>query len=297
MRCESLEQRRLMSVSFDVPGKIITVNGTNADDTITAKIEAGNLQISDNGALFSVTASAVKKIFVFGKDGHDNITLDPSVNMASHLDSGPNTIIDSGDTIQGGSGPDIIHLRSANGSARGGSGNDVIYNYIGLTQLFGQGGNDQLHNVSTTPTSSLYDGGGGYDLVNMSNVNAGIVLRNGVSGIYFPDTGIPPIVDGSNADSVANMESFYGGKGNDYIFGNDVSNYIRGYGGNDYIRGGGGNDELDGGAGNDQVFGDAGNDILRLRDGLSDTGNGGNGFDSAQSNASDILNSIEASIP
>lgn len=297
MHFDSLESRRLMSVSFDVPAKTLTVQGSDADDVVSVKVSGGLLQVTDNGAVFSVTASAVKKIFVFTKDGADNITLDPSVTIASHLDSGPNTITDAGDQVQGGSGPDIIHLRSANGAASGGAGNDVLYNYIGLTELRGQGGNDQLVNKTTATTESLYDGGSGYDLVNFSSATVGLVLRNGTSGKYFPDTGNPPIVDGSNSDTIANAESLYGGSGNDFIYGDDNSNYLKGNGGNDHIRGGGGNDVLDGGAGNDAVFGEAGHDTLYLRDGFNDYGNGGSGTDSAQSNAGDILDSIENAIP
>jgi len=85
-------------------------------------------------------------------------------------------------------------------------------------------------------------------------------LENDVSGVSGVDGKILPPDLRPNADSIS------GGRGGDWIFGQQ---------GNDNLSGGSGGDVIRGGTGNDVMHGDAGNDEM----------NGGNGFDSVSGDA------------
>lgn len=300
MHIDALESRSLMSVSVDVPAQTLTINGRDGiqgDDVITAKVEAGLLKVSDNGADFSITASSIKKIFIFAKAGADQITLAPSVTQRAVVFSGSGGAGGAGDEIQTGSGNDEIRLQSPFSTARGGSGNDYITNEVGASGLYGEAGNDQLLSRLVADGDSFYDGGPGYDAADYSAAKGGLVIRNGQTGTYAADTGNPPIVSGATDDTLVNFEGFYGGSGDDFIYGDNNSNLLRGNGGNDYLQGNGGADTIEGGAGTNTLVGNDGNDIFRSRNGAKDTVIGGSGFDQAQSDAIDVLNSIEAAIP
>ena len=123
MRIEPLEARRLLSVSFDVPRKTLTVIGRDQsfngppDDVITVRVEHGLLRVSDNGAGFGVTASAVRTIVIDGRFGRDRITLAPSVTQRAIVYSGMGGSGGGGDDdIQTGSGNETIYLQASSGA-------------------------------------------------------------------------------------------------------------------------------------------------------------------------------------
>lgn len=299
MRIETLELRRLLSVSLDVPAKTLTIEGKDGiqgDDVISASVADGKLTVDDNGAMFAVTSSAVKSIVVYLRAGGDHLTLAPSVTQRAVVYSGSGAANAAGDEIQTGSGNDEIHLESNFSTASGGAGDDVLYNHKGINILHGNGGNDRF--VADRPSDeNAYDGGLGYDTADFSGVTDGVVLRNGETGRYAPNSGNPPVVDGPSHDFISEVEAFFGGSGNDYIYGDGSSNRLKGNGGNDYISGAGGNDTIDGGGGHNVLFGGQGNDLFYTRNGVGDYVNGGTGFDRAQSDAFDTLDSIEGLIP
>ncbi|HEX2084584.1 MAG TPA: hypothetical protein VHF89_02800 [Solirubrobacteraceae bacterium] len=102
-----------------------------------------------------------------------------------------------------------------------------------------------------------------------------------------------------------------GGPGADTITTGDADDIVNGGGGNDVARTGGGNDQLLGDAGDDQLTGEAGddafqggaggdvadggagNDDLRIRDGLVDRGQCGDGADTVQADEGDQLDACE----
>lgn len=87
----------------------------------------------------------------------------------------------------------------------------------------------------------------------------------------------------------------YGLDGADSLVGNGSSDRLRGGDGDDTLSGNGGRDFLHGNAGSDRLLGGAGNDVLSD---IGSTGvdilNGNDGTDWAESDVSDLLESIEA---
>src|SRR5262245_48394023 len=104
LRLESLEGRRLLAT--------LTVTGTAGNDAIAAWVTGDLLNVSVNGAVFSVPNSAFDHIRVLGIGGDDRIKLDTSVLQSAELDGG-----DGNDSITAGGGVSLVH---------GGAGNDVL---------------------------------------------------------------------------------------------------------------------------------------------------------------------------
>lgn len=115
MLLESLESRRLMSVSLSAAG-VLTVTGKNDPnpangDHINIYVSGSNLKVNDNSAVSTFQLTKVKSLVVNLRAGDDNLTIDPNVTLPSTIDSGTATSF-AGDVIQGGSGPDLIYLRA-----------------------------------------------------------------------------------------------------------------------------------------------------------------------------------------
>ena len=109
------------------------------------------------------------------------------------------------------------------------------------------------------------NGGSGTDAADYSAyaANLSITLNGGstaVVGGSGPST--------SASDTLANIENFIGGSGNDTITGDGSANVLSGGSGNDTINGAGGNDTLEGGAGDDTLNGGAGSDTLVFKPGF-----------------------------
>jgi len=85
MHLETLESRRLLSVSFNSSTGLLTVLGTSRDDTVNMSVTNGVLRVVENGQTRSFTATRVKRIHVDGKLGADNITLADSVKAPATL--------------------------------------------------------------------------------------------------------------------------------------------------------------------------------------------------------------------
>ena len=133
---ESLETRRLYSVTATSTGGVLTVLGDNNSNAITVSRDvAGNLRVN-NGAVAitgaAATVASIHSIRVVGQAGNDTITLDetngplPSANLSGGSGN---------DTLTGGAGNDFID---------GGTGNDVLLGKGGADQLLGQDGDDIL---------------------------------------------------------------------------------------------------------------------------------------------------------
>ncbi|QOV88896.1 calcium-binding protein [Humisphaera borealis] len=298
MLLESLESRRLMSVSLSAAG-VLTVTGKNDPnpangDHINIYVSGSNLKVNDNSAVSTFQLTKVKSLVVNLRAGDDNLTIDPNVTLPSTIDSGTATSF-AGDVIQGGSGPDLIYLRSYYGLAKGGAGNDTLQNLGGINILSGDGGDDVLINKAVGTTESKFAGGSGTDTIDYSTATYNMILRNGQVGEYFLSNGAPVINGPGLPDAVETMENFYSGSGNDYIYGTSGNNIIRAGAGKDQVRAGAGNDTINGGTGEDALFGEDGNDTFYSKDSTKDFLSGGIGTDKANKDAIDVINSVEAS--
>jgi Ca2+-binding RTX toxin-like protein len=153
--------------------------------------------------------------------------------------------------------PDVENLT-------GGGNNDGKGHNGAVDQLDGGPDNDTLDGGPPGSWGAEFNGGYGNDTVTYA-------ARTDNVKIYL---------DGSpnGEDKILNVETAYGGSGDDTIIGNDGPNAIFAKGGNDIIGGAGEKDYLYGGEGNDQLWGGGGNDSLVGSDG-ADTFFGGEGAD------------------
>ncbi len=128
---------------------------------------------------------------------------------------------------------------------------------------------DDEYRVNT----GTYDGLGGNDSLNMSNVGDFITIRNNVGMQIIRNIENFLAGDGGDVINLADTEiaygdvNIFGGEGNDILWSNIGNDTIYGAGGDDIIDGGPGNDMLYGNADNDQIFGGAGDDRLEGGDG------------------------------
>ncbi|MGO4910536.1 DUF4114 domain-containing protein [Pseudorhodobacter sp. W20_MBD10_FR17] len=193
---------------------------------------------------------------------------------------------DSADTIDGGTGDDVL---------LGGHGDDKLYGGDGADTLNASQGNDTADGGAGNDTINLEDGndfgfgGLGADTINAGDGNDVVYGGDGNDALrggngddqLFGEAGSDEINGGAGADLVD------GGAGADNLFGNDGDDMLLGGEGNDTLDGGNNNDKLDGGAGNDLLLGGTGSDTLsggagedKLVGGLgSDTIEGGAGND------------------
>jgi Ca2+-binding RTX toxin-like protein len=254
----------------------LIANGTSGNNKITVSLVSGKLNVVNDGATSSFTATSVKKINVYGLAGNDTITIGAGV-IGSGVDGGTGDDVISGgtgnDTLGGGDGNDRLGGSDGSDWLKGGNGNDVLSGNAGNDRLDGGAGGDVLM------------GGAGSDTADYSGRSAGvIVLLDNIN-----NDGQSGELDNVRSD----VENVWGGSGADRITGSSGANSFKGNGGNDTLFGGDGNDTLDGGAGADQLVGQAGNDRFYARDGVIDIVDGGSGTDSAQVDKTDKRTSIE----
>ena len=290
---EALEGRRLLSASL--VGGTLTIVGTGGNDTLgVGQFGAATIRVEDNGIVRFFSDAAVDRIVVSGGAGSDFLTLARGTGGA----------VNEPGTLFGGPGNDRLVGGAAGDRLRGDADND---------NLFGGDGNDVLD--GGTGTDDLRGGPGLGDVVSYASATRGVF----VSPNNVADDGPPGESDNVSSD----VEGFDGSPFNDVYVGSIAGNTARGFGGADILFGGGGNDGLVGGTGNDLLVGGTGNDSLAGEDGDDqlvgglgfDRLNGGNGndffyaagdaspagrdtliggpgFDLAEYDASDVLDSI-----
>ncbi len=132
-----------------------------------------------------------------------------------------------GESIDGGSGDDILIALAGNDVIRGRAGNDTVDGGDGDDQLYGDDGNDNL--LGQVGADALY-GGNGDDRLQGGEGNDSL----------HGDDGSDALLGQEGADTL------HGGNGDDTLLGGE---------GNDSLYGEYGNDVLDGGAGNDYLCG------------------------------------------
>ena len=253
--------------------EIIAFAGTDVSGFAGAVAAAGQiLQISDNPDLFAMLGTT------YGGDGITTFAL-PDLRGRSIVGAG--TTISGDDFVLGqelGSATitltldDIPDLKfsgtSGDEALYGGNGNDVIRGLAGGDLIVGNGGNDVLLGQAGDDTIR---GGEGNDVITAGDGADDIDGGNGIDTLIYAATNANIAVDlGANTigggdaegDTIANIESFTAGGGNDHITGSDAANVLIGNGGNDTISGLAGNDIVSGGGGADHL--DGGDDIDTL---------------------------------
>ncbi len=164
----------------------------------------------------------------------------------------------SANTIDGGTGNDLISGLDGNDSINGNAGNDTLIGGPGSDTLVGGAGNDVYILCTladgTTADTIVEAAGGGTDRVNTS-LNS-YTLASEVENLNFIGYG------NFTGNGNASANAITAGNGNDSLSGNDGNDTLVGGDGNDTLVGGAGNDSLLGGAGGDTLVGNAGDDRL-----------------------------------
>jgi Ca2+-binding RTX toxin-like protein len=177
-------------------GGILSVSGTDGNDTIEASRKNGKVKAVRNGATLSfkgtqssasidagagadtvIVGAGLVGVYVLGGDGNDQlIGGEADDNLVGG--AGKNTLVGNGgdDRLSGSGAPD--NLRGGDGSDRlyGGVGDDVLDGGGGVDRLYGAAGNDLL--IGGGSNDKLYGEDGNDTLFG----NAGDDLLNGGSG-------------------------------------------------------------------------------------------------------------------
>ncbi|WIM96383.1 calcium-binding protein [Actinoplanes oblitus] len=265
-------------------GRTITI-----DDQVAVTAGKGCKKVKgDRTKVRCTTPKAPTGVTIYTYDRYDVIVNDSDLRMKAYSGTGNDTVFGGSrrDEIQTGSGNDKADGRggndtlwglTGNDTLRGGTGDDQLWGLEGNDRLYGDAGgdilegglgrdylnagdgNDSLRGDETqkpgTVAADLLLGGAGWDLVSYSERTRAVSIdADGVKG----DDGQSGEHDSIGAD----VESFFGGSGNDRITGNAGDGSFSGGDGNDVIHGGAGNDYIAGGEGADKLYGDAGDDSL-----------------------------------
>ncbi|WP_134724880.1 M10 family metallopeptidase [Paracoccus luteus] len=156
------------------------------------------------------------------------------------------------DSLYGGDGNDTLYGAEGNDYNLGGSGDDYIWAYTGNDWLYGQGGvdslyggegNDYLNGSDGTEVDAVLDGGAGSDTLSVSSLTVGHV--------FDFELGETRTGAGTVIGSLAGIEVFYAGSGDDVVISDGNSNSYYGMAGNDTMIAELGGETLDGGSGVD----------------------------------------------
>lgn len=180
---------------------------------------------------------------ILGEDGDDSLSGNEGLDT---LTGGLGN-----DTLDGGDEADSLGGGAGDDSLLGGLGNDTINGSTGNDTAQGDAGNDS---IVTGEGNDLADGGDGDDYIN---------TRNAVAA---PDLGYPGLYP-ADANPNDDLDTVYGGTGNDTILTGDDR---------DYIDAGTGHDVIDAGVDEDTVLGGEGDDLVTAGEGddLVDAGAG-----------------------
>ncbi|MGJ8605157.1 MAG: Hint domain-containing protein [Marivita sp.] len=160
------------------------------------------------------------------------------------------------DTVDGGTGDDIILTGDDNDLVLGGDGADTIDAGFDDDSVSGGAGADSIQGNEGNDTIS---GGADNDII------YGDVATGSADFAFYSQYELDN--DGSDLAPDNNADSLIGDGGNDTIFGQDDNDTLEGGSGYDRLDGGVDDDRLDGGTGADTLIGGTGNDSLIGGDG------------------------------
>ncbi|MBG0560848.1 calcium-binding protein [Actinoplanes aureus] len=211
---------------------------------------------------------------IYGEAGRDEL-----------FGQGGNDVIDGGadrDYILGEDGVDVLYGGAGNDYLRGDYGNDTLHGGDGVDELHAENGNDRVYGGAGDDQiyanaiqndgdkegqgADYYSGGAGIDRVSYGSYLTSAVTADadGLNG----DDG----ADGEGDTIATDVETIWGGSGDDKLYGRDAP---------DTLVGGAGDDRLQGNGGYDVLYGDGGDDYLDGgNDGVLDALDGGDNYDS-----------------
>ena len=208
--------------------------------------------------------------YVDGTSGNDLIdtayTGDPDGDFIDNSDAILGNDRPNDDRVRAGAGDDTVHAGLGDDLVDGDLGNDVLYGEAGDDSLNGGAGNDALFGG---PGNDSLRGGDGEDTLMGGNGNDAayggegnyVIDTSGGGAAPLPDQGYPGLYP-SDANPTNDLDTVYGGAGDDTIHTGDDADVIYGGFGDDVIDGGLDNDTIDGNQGNDVIIGAEGADLI-----------------------------------
>jgi Ca2+-binding RTX toxin-like protein len=245
-------------------GRVVTI-----DDKVTVKAGKGCKAVKgDVTKVRCTTARTPTRIVVSLGDRNDTLVNKSDLRVNAYGGGGNDTLtggsgddyLDGGaghDRLTGAAGNDRIDGKSGNDRLDGGRGFDELIGYSGNDRVYGGPDADNLHegNDPSGPDADFLSGGAGDDSVLYHLRDKAVTAdADGVIG----DDG----TKGERDTIATDVETLYGGFGNDKLKGTARRNILLGGDGNDNLTGLGGDDVLDGGRGADLLDGGPGDDDL-----------------------------------
>ncbi|HQY89107.1 MAG TPA: calcium-binding protein, partial [Tepidisphaeraceae bacterium] len=207
----------------------LLIDATKSSDTLSIKMDNGDLVLKLNGREERWDASEVSQINIALGAGDDKLVTDQSVVKRMYVfgDVGNDTITTGAgrDTITGGGGSNRMFGGDGDDRITGSNGRDIADGQGGSDRIYGNGGADDL------------SGGAGVDRV--WGGDGDDILRGGSSN-----------------------DKLYGEAGNDTLAGGSQNDWLVGGDGNDDLFGNIGIDSLTGGAGTDRRENDSTDQLL-----------------------------------
>jgi Ca2+-binding RTX toxin-like protein len=189
---ESLEDRRMMSVSYNATTGTVAITGTAGNDYITAYSNSSTGKTTFYGASASPTSiitGGILKVEVYASGGNDTVRLTSMVAKPTYISLG-----DGNDVFYGGAGNDIVVAGNGDDIVLAGAGNDNVYGGFGNDAIDGQAGNDYLY------------GGDGNDIITGGTGKDYMYGQNGNDTIYAKDR-VSEVVDGGLGYDVAHVDN------------------------------------------------------------------------------------------
>ena len=283
------------AVTANIVGNQLQVNGDGADDIITLRLLAGDVNQVEvlDGALVlgPFNRAAFTSILVQGLDGNDTILVSDANGVFTDTET---TIVDGGngndtvtgggggEALSGGDGADVILGLGGNDTLIGGPGNDSLTGGTGVDPHLGGDGDDTM-TWNPGDGSEPVDGEAGIDTF-VFNGSAGNEIMAAVANAprvtFTRNLGNIVMDIGTTENLVVNALAgddqvtggaglagliaitINGGDGNDTLTGGDGADVLNGEIGNDTLTGGAGNDTLTGGPGVDPHLGGDGDDLM-----------------------------------
>ena len=261
-----------------------SIIGGNGRDIVNAG--AGDDTI-DGGAGDDVLNGGAGSDWLFGGEGNDVLNGGEGDDI---LDGG-----NGHDTLIGGTGRDVLNGGNGNDFLSAGTGDDLAFGGRGNDTIDAGTGND-IAFTSADADSPLFGLNTYEKLVEaIASVDINTLTETGdaseVNSVWGGD-GNDIVVGGKGRDVVfgqAGKDTLLGGAGNDHLDGGADDDFIDAGADNDYVAGGAGNDVVKAGTGNDVVHGQDGEDDIEGGAG-ADHLDGGNGNDTINGGAdNDVL--------
>ncbi len=251
----------------------LTMDQSGADMNQPWMIGAGQSH-SDPGLLNNVNqhfAGSVTKFTLSdtvdnpcGRDGYVDGTAGNDLIDTHYLGDPDGDRIDANDAILPGDDPNDDRVRAGAGddTVLAGLGDDLVFGGAGNDRIDGGPGNDTLFGDAGNDTII---GGNGRDLAYGGDGND-VIDTSGGGAAPLPDVDYPGLYP-ADSNPTNDLDTVYGGAGDDTIRTGDDADLIYGGSGNDSIDGGIDNDTIDGGAGDDTIIGGEGADLITAGDG------------------------------